>query len=287
MKHLFALVVAALLLPRGLRAQADAPLRPRAAPDTASWTGALDLDQRTYYLGREYGDHALSVSPSVRYSHPSGFYGQLAGYYFRQSAPPRYSFTDLEVGYANEFAPAWTYSLSLDRVFFTQALSSGEPRINNGLEANTAYSLGPLNLALDYNFFFQQQKAQTVALALSGTLEKHGWLGADAVSLTPGAEIFWGSPLAVLRYGGAYAAPGTAPGPGPRRRKGKNGTLISDETAAPSLMGYEVTLPLAYTRHPFAYTLTGHFVAPVRANAKTEPLPRAAYASFRVEFTFR
>lgn len=261
--------------------------RTPAPRDTAEWTVALDADQRTYYLAREYGDHALSLSPSVVYSHPSGFYGQLAGYYFRQSAPPRYSFTDLEVGYANELAPAWTYSLSLDRVFFTQALASGEPRINNGFEANTAYTLGPLSLALDYNFFFQKQKAQTVALALNGTLKKADWLGAEAVSLAPGAEVFWGSPLAVLRYGGVYTAPGTAPGPGTRRRNSKNSSTLPDETASPGLMGYELTLPLAYTRYPLAYTLTGHYVAPVRAGAETESLPRAAYASFRVEFTFR
>ena len=52
-------------------------------------------------------------------------------------------------------------------------------------------------------------------------------------------------------------------------------------------MGYELTLPLAYARYPFVYTLTGHYIAPVRASAETEPLPRAAYASFRVDFTFR
>lgn len=282
MKQLF-LFFTILLLPCGLRAQVLMTPRPPAAHDTAEWTVAINADQRTYYLGREYGDHSLAVSPSVIYSHPSGFYGQVSGYYFHQSVPPHYSFTDLEVGFANSFTQAWTYSLSLDRVFFTQALTSGEPLINNGLEANTAYSLGPFNLALDYNFFFQKQKAQTIALALNGTLKKEDWLGADAVSLSPGAEIFWGSPLAGLRYGGAY----DALVPGTRRRKGRAGTVLTDETATPSLMGYELTLPLAYTRYPFAYTLTGHYIAPVRANAETEPLPRAAYASFRVDFTFR
>ncbi len=131
MKYLFYLALA-LLLPRGLRAQANGSPSPMAAPDTAEWTVSLIADQRTYFLGREYGDHALALSPGVMYGHPSGFYGQLSGYYFRQSAPPRYSFTDVELGFANEFTPRWSYSVSLDRIFYTQALASNEPRINNG-----------------------------------------------------------------------------------------------------------------------------------------------------------
>ena len=286
MKHPLPFIFAAALLPHGLRAQALVAPQSAAPRDTAEWTVALDVDQRTYYLGREYGDHALAVSPSVTYSHPSGFYGQLSGYYFRQSAPPRYAFTDLEVGYANAFTPAWTYSVSLDRVFFTQALTSGEPRVNNGLEAYTAYALGPLSLALDYNFFFQKQRAQTVSLALSGLLKKAAWLGADDVRLTPGAEIFGGSPLALLRYGGVYAAPGAVAAPAGGRRR-RNGSAAPDETAAPSLLGYELTLPLQYNRYPFSYALTGHYVVPVRAGAETEPLPPAAFVSFRVDFTLR
>lgn len=292
MKHPLLFAIALALPGAELRAQVlAAPPRPVAA-DTAEWTVALDADQRTYYLGREYGDHALSLSPSIVYSHPSGFYGQLQGYYFRQSAPPRYSFTDLEVGYANEFLPRWTYSVSLDRVFFTQALGSDEPRINNGFEANTAYAWGPLALALDYNFFFQRQRAQTVSLLLTGTIKKANWLGADALSLTPGAEVFYGSPLALLRYGGAYAPPGTAGAPVVATRRRRNGTVVStvpDATAAPRPMGYELTLPLTYARYPFSYVLTGHYVQPRRTSTDptAEVLRPAAYASFRVDFTFR
>ncbi|MFD1469340.1 hypothetical protein ACFQ48_14005 [Hymenobacter caeli] len=289
MKYLLLLIIPLLSLPHQLRAQSKGSPSPMAAPDTAEWTVALDADQRTYYLGREYGDHALALTPSVMYSHPSGFYGQIAGYYFRQSAPPRYSFTDVEVGFANEFMPAWTYSVSLDRVFYTQKLGSDEPRINNGFEANTAYALGPLSLAVDYNFFFQQQKAQTVSVLLSGTVKKAHWLGADDVRLTPGAEVYYGSPLALLRYGGTYVAPGAVAAAPTRRRRANNASTVPDETARPRLMGYELTLPLAYTRYPWAYAVTGHYVLPVRTgtDAAAEVLRPAAYASFRVDFTFR
>lgn len=289
MKYLLPLIILLLSLPRGLRAQANGPPGPMAAPDTAEWTVSLNADQRTYFLGREYGDHALALSPSVMYSHPSGFYGQLSGYYFRQSAPPRYSFTDLEVGFANEFVPRWTYSVSLDRVFYSQALTSDEPRINNGFEANTAYALGPLSLALDYNFFFQKQKAQTFSVLLSGLAKKDDWLGADDVRLTPGAEVFYGSPLALLRYGGTYVVPGTVAAAPTRRRRANSASTGPSETTALSRMGYELTLPLTYSRYPLAYALTGHYVVPVRTgpDAAAEVLRRAAYASFRVDFTFR
>ena len=287
MKSLLLLIIPLLFFPHWLRAQANGSPSPVAAPDTAEWTVSLNADQRTYFLGREYGNHALALSPSVMYGHPSGFYGQLSGYYFRQSAPPRYSFTDLELGFANAFTPRWTYSVSLDRIFYTQALTSTEPRINNGFEANTAYALGPLSLALDYNFFFEKQKAQTFSVLLSGLVKKDDWLGADDVSLTPGAEVFYGSPLALLRYGGTYAAPGSAAPT--RRRRPSSANAVPNETAALGRMGYELTLPLAYTRYPLAYALTGHYVVPMRTgtDAAAEGLRPAAYASFRVDFTFR
>jgi hypothetical protein len=80
------------------------PPAPAARDTTATseWTLSLLADQRSFYLGREYGDHAPSPVPSLTYSHRSGLYGTVGGYYFQQSQPLRYAFTDLELGYAND-----------------------------------------------------------------------------------------------------------------------------------------------------------------------------------------
>ncbi|RYY14287.1 MAG: hypothetical protein EOO36_14520, partial [Cytophagaceae bacterium] len=207
MKHF---LLALLLLPGRLLAQVNGIAVPpiAARPDTATsatWTLSLEAFQRTFYLGREYGDHAYSLAPSLTYSHPSGFYGTLSGYYFHQSEPPHYAFTDLELGYANTITDHWLYSVSYDRIFFTPPTSTSDKLIENGLEAFTAYDLGPLRATFDYNFFFGKSSAQTITLALSGKLKKTNWLGADEISLTPQAEVLWGSPLALARYGGTYA----------------------------------------------------------------------------------
>lgn len=275
-----------LLLPGRLLAQVNGttapPLATRDTAATSAWTLSLLTNQRTFYLGREYGDHAFSLAPSLTYSHPSGFYGTLSGYYFHQSEPPHYAFTDLELGYANYLTEHWTYSLSYDRIVFTPPISATDKLIPNGLEAYTAYDLGPLHAAFDYNLFFGKSSVQTIALTLSGKLQKTNWLGLDEVSLTPGAEILWGSPLALARYGGTYVTTSTTSVSGRRRQ-----TIQSVQGQTVRLLGYEVTLPLEADRGALAYILTEHYVLPRRTPDDTAAaLPPGAYLSLQVNYSF-
>jgi hypothetical protein len=247
----------------------------------AEWTFSLTADQRTFYLGREYGDHAFSLLPSLTYSHPSGFYGTLSGYYFHASEPPRYAFTDLELGYANDITKQWAYSLSYDRVFFSPPLTSTDKLLPNGLEAYTSYDLGPLQVAGDYNLFFGKSSAQTIALALRAKLRKTGLLGLDAVSLLPGAEVLWGSPLALARYGGTYSTTSTTSVRGRR----KTTQTVTGQTIR--LLGYELTLPLEIDTGLVAYTLTGHYVVPRRTpDDISTPLPTGSYLSLQIDLAF-
>jgi hypothetical protein len=244
----------------------------------------LLADQRSFYLGREYGDHALSLAPSLTYSHRSGLYGTVGGYYFQQSQPPRYAFTDLELGYANDFTDNWTYSVSYNRVFFTPPTSATDKLIPNGLEAYTAYQLGPLQVAADYNLFFGKSSAQTITLAFSSVFEKKKWLGFEAVSLTPEAQVLWGSPLALARYGGTYTTTSITKAHGRRKT-----TTTTTETLSQAvrLLGYELTLPLRAERGALAYTLAGHYIVPRRTpDDAATPLPSGGYLSLQVDFTF-
>ncbi|MFD1874139.1 hypothetical protein [Hymenobacter bucti] len=277
-------LLVALLLPFSALAQIGAP--PPIALAThdstaTNWTLSLLADQRTFYLGREYGDHAYSLLPSITYSHPSGFYGTLSGYYFHASEPPRYAFTDLELGYANDLTKHWAYSLSYDRIFFSPPLTATDKLIPNGLEAYTTYDLGPLQAGLDYNFFFGKSTAQTIALALRAKAHKTHWLGFDEVSLLPGAEVLWGSSLALARYGGTYSTTGIT------TVRGRRKTTQTTDSQPMRLLGYELTLPLAIERGPFTCTLTGHYVVPCRTlSDPATPLPPGAYLSAQVDFSF-
>jgi len=251
----------------------------------AEWNLSLTADQRTYYLGREYGNHAFSLLPSLTYSHPSGFYGTLSGYYFHASEPPHYAFTDLELGYTNDITTHWAYSLSYDRVFFSPPLTSTDKLLPNGLEAYTSYDLGPLQAAVDYNFFFGSISAQTINLALRDKLRKAGLLGLELeqVSLLPGAEVVWGSPLALARYGGTYS-PASATTTSVR---GRRKTTQAAAGQLVRLLGYELTLPLEIDSGVEAYTLTGHYVVPRRTpDDVAAPLPTDAYLSLQTDFTF-
>jgi hypothetical protein len=280
-----------LLLPAAALAQGGSPTPPPITTQdstAAEWALSLVADQRTFYLGREYGSRAFSLLPSLTYSHPSGFYGTLSGYYFHASEPPRYAFTDLELGYANDLTEHWSYSLSYDRIFFSPPLTDTDKLIRNGLEAYTTYALGPLQAGLDYNFFFGKSAAQTIALALHAKARKAHWLGFEEVNLTPGAEVLCGSPLALARYGGTYTATTTTTNviTGRGRRKPTQITQAVDNKTV-RLLGYELTLPLELTRGPLAYTLTGHYVVPHRTPSDTTaPLPTGVYLSAEIDFTF-
>ena len=270
-----------LFLPFHLLAQVNGTTPPPAPNDStaAEWTLGLEAAQRTFYLGREYGDKAFTLAPSLTYSHPSGFYGTLSGYYFHESEPPRYAFTDLELGYENTITDHWAYSLSYDRVFFTPPVGSADKLIANGLEAYTSYDLGPLHAAIDYNFFFGKSSAQTIAFALSGKLKKEKWLGLDEVSLTPGAEVMWGSPLALARYGGNYVAVST-------NKQGRRKATQTIQGQTVRLLAYELTLPLEIDQGPLAYTFTGHYIIPQRTpDDAATPLPTGAYLSLQVSYT--
>ncbi|RYY17993.1 MAG: hypothetical protein EOO36_08940 [Cytophagaceae bacterium] len=293
MKHLF--YALALLLPGRLLAQVGTPSvrRDALARDTAAaaeWTLSLEANQRTFYLGREYGDKAFSLAPSLSYSHPSGLYGTVSGYYFNQSEPPHYAFTDLELGYANNFTKAWAYSVSYDRVFFTPPITVSDRLIANALEVYTDYRLGPLRAALDYNFFFGKSSAQTLTLGLSGELKRAGWLGFETVRLTPGAEVLWGAPLALSRYGGTYSTTTTATATTTVHGRRKTTTATQTVEAGAQvvrLLGYELSLPLQAERGALAYTLTGHYIIPRRtADDPATPLRTGAYLSLQVDFSF-
>lgn len=285
---------ALLLLPVPLLAQLNTTKPPAAlAHDTTAtseWTLSLLADQRSFYLAREYGDHALSLIPSLTYSHRSGLYGTVSGYYFQQSQPPHYAFTDLELGYANDFTANWTYSVSYDRVFFTPPLSATDRLIPNGLEAYTAYQLGPLQVAADYNLFFGKSSAHTITLGLSSTFAKESWLGFDEVSLTPEAQVLWGSPLALARYGGTYATTTTTTTTTKvhgRRKTTTTSTTTETLSQAVRLLGYELALPLRAERGALAYTLAGHYIVPRRTpDDAGASLPSGAYLSLQVDFTF-
>ncbi len=284
------LLSALLLLPTPLLAQLNTTGPPAAAAHdttaTSEWTLSLLADQRTYYLAREYGDHALSLAPSLTYSHRSGLYGTVSGYYFQQSQPPHYAFTDLELGYANDFTDNWTYSVSYDRVFFTPPLSATDRLIPNGLEAYTAYQLGPLQVAADYNLFYGKSSAQTLTLGLSGAFKKEEWLGFDEVSLTPEAQVLWGSPLALARYGGTYG-PTTTTTISKAHGRRKTTTTTETPSQAVRLLGYELALPLRAERGALAYTLAGHYLVPRRTpDDAATPLPTGAYLSLQVDFSF-
>ena len=281
-------LLALLLLPAPLLAQVATTTIPPTAPArdttaTSEWTLSLLADQRSFYLGREYGNKAFSLAPSLSYSHSSGLYGTVSGYYFQQSQSPRYAFTDLELGYTNGVTKAWMYSVSYNRVFFTPPTSATDKLIPNGLEAYTAYKLGPLKAAADYNFFFGKSSAQTITLALSGELKKEDWLGLDAVRLTPEAQMLWGSPLALARYCGTYTTTSTTGVLGRRQ------VLRAAEAEAQivRLLGYELALPLEVDHGALAYTLTGHYIVPRRTiDDPATPLPTRAYLSLQVDFSF-
>jgi hypothetical protein len=114
-------------------------------------------------------------------------------------------------------------------------------------------------------------------------LRQTGLLGLDAVSLLPGAEVLWGSPLALARYGGTYST--TTMATTNIRGRRKTTQAVAGQTVR--LLGYELTLPLEIDTGPVAYTLTGHYVVPRRTPDDTPaPLPTGTYLSLQVDYTF-
>ncbi len=270
MKFLAALLWA---LPFFAAGQALPPAAPNPAPpiaaadsSSAGWELRLDYEARTSYLGREYGNHAYSLNPQVSYSAASGLYGRLEGLYF-SPVRPGYVYTSLELGYAGELTDNWSYSLSGNRTFYSGRVTKKDSVLRNDLEVYTQYALGPVALGLDYNFLFDHFHAHTLGLSLSAPLEKAHWLGFDKVSLTPAAELDWGSTLALLRFG-SLATP-----------LDQNFTKIDEPSLRLVPLAYEFSLPLEVQRGLLALNLAGHLLAPLRVRGETQAPPAFGYFS--------
>ena len=269
MKFLAALLWA---MPLFATAQARLPAAPNSVPpmmasdSSAGWELRLEYEARTSYLGREYGSHDYSLNPQVSYSAVNGLYGRLEGLYF-SPVRPGYVYTSLELGYAGELTDNWSYSLSANRVFYNGRITKRDFVLRNDLEVYTQYGLGPVALALDYNFLFDRFYAHTLGFNLSVPLEKAHWLGFDKVSFTPAAELDWGSSLALLRFG-PLATP-----------LDQNFAQVDQPSLRLVPLAYEFSFPLKVQRGCLALSATAHLLAPLRVRGEIQAPPAFGYLS--------
>lgn len=277
--------------------------QPTANLDTTAYSeltvGATRYN-RTFFLGREFDLRIPNYAPRISYSHRSGLYATVEGFYAdKNQPPPHYLFTEAEVGYAGQFTDRWTYSASYDRVFFSQPqLTTVDiPPIRNGLEAYTAYDFGPVRAGLDYTYYFDRQQAHLLTALLGSTVFKRThWLGLDEVSISPAVDAYWGTANVLQRYGDLYtnqpALIGGTTGTGKRRRSGQTpamvsttGTLVTDSHLYS--LGAQLAIPLSVTWQKTTFTLTNYTVLTTQLPGQTLAHKLVNYLSFGLSRTFR
>lgn len=256
-----------------------------AAGDTAYSALVISLDgsSRSFYLAREFGNKALSLEPEITYSHKSGVYATISGFYLNQGTAPRYAFTDVAIGYEGEVTPRWNYSAALDRLYFTPAQRNNAEAapIRNGFEAYTNYRLGPITLGANYNYFFGGKTAHVLTTTLGALFKKEHWRGVDTITLEPYWDVFFGTNYALLRYGGLYQGINQLL----LTRQGRK--LLTGQGDKLRLMGSEIVVPVALSIRAFTVTLAGHTVLPVHLSDETTALPTVFYGQLSVGYTLR
>lgn len=288
----------------------------RDSTDRSELILGLARENRTFFLGREFGQRIPNYAPTLSYTHRTGLYVNAEGFYSDKNQPaPHYYFTEVEVGYANQLMNRLTYSVSYNRVFFTKETAKrGILPIRNGVEAYAAYDFGPVNLGVDYTYYFDQQHAQLLTATLGSTVfRRRNWLGFSEVSLTPAVSAYWGTYSTLLRYGGLYGtgvvvprvrktttpASGTTTGGTVHHHKGTvttgdstaTGTQTTNQMLEASThyypLGAELTVPLSLTWRRNSLTISNHTILTTKLPNQTAPQKLINFLSIGVQRTFR
>lgn len=148
----------------------------------------LSYNSNVSSAGRNYGIDQHGFSPGISYYHKSGLYGDVSGFW-NSDSDPQYSLTTLSIGYLKSLSKDWSIGADYERWFVNQSSTIFE----NNLGLNTNYSLGPIDLGINYSLLFGQETGSRIIGNISTDLKLgKGLLGFTRVSVTPTVSIIYG-----------------------------------------------------------------------------------------------
>ncbi len=166
---------------------------------TTNWSN------RTYYAGRENGDHQSNLSGQIYYMHSNGFYAGISGSWYSQLAP-NYRSTIFSVGYGKSHKkhPFFRYRFSADYFLFHVNDPEFDPIYNSSLNAGVTLKSRTFATSIDGSILLGQEFGQQFTWNGYAYLYLARFGKYNHLRLEPEVSLFFGSEAAEFLLNEAY-----------------------------------------------------------------------------------
>lgn len=237
----------------------------------------LGYNSNVLSAGRTLGIENFGITPGATYYHPSGFYGDVSGFW-SADFDPKYYLTVATVGYMRDFSKKLSVMGGYDRYFYTVADQDTYIPYRNSLSVSPILDLKPFSISVNYSFYFGDQYAHRIMPGISCLFQKRKFLKLDRIAIRPSIYVLFGNEviitqeylirpktLAELRYN--LATYGSPYG------------IIQTTKNVFGVMNYALTLPLSLSKKNFGFSFSYTYNIPKALPGETLTFSESTYLS--------
>ncbi len=162
-------------------------------------------NSRTYYAGRENGDHQSNLIGQIYYMHSAGFFAGVSGSWYSQ-LDPNYRSTIISAGFGKgvKKLPFFRYRLSADYFFFHVNDPDFDPIYRASANAGITLKSKSLGTRIDGSLLMGQEFGQQLSWSANAYLYLARFGKYNYLRLEPEVSVFFGSEAAEFLLNEAY-----------------------------------------------------------------------------------
>lgn len=150
----------------------------------------IGYNSNVLWAGRTLGIDQFGLAPGISYYHKSGLFAD-ASFFWSKDFEPNYYLTILSAGYMHTFSRHFSAMASYDRYFYN--LEDEYIPYNNAVTLSPFLEFHPVNISVDYTYYFGERSVHRVMPSVGVTLEKSNLFKIDKVSFMPSVFMLMGN----------------------------------------------------------------------------------------------
>lgn len=152
----------------------------------------IGYNSNVLWAGRTLGIDQFGLAPGISYYHKSGLFAD-ASFFWSKDFEPNYYLTILSAGYMHTFSRHFSAMASYDRYFYN--LEDEYIPYNNALTLSPLLEFYPVNIRVDYTYYFGERSVHRIMPSIGVTLEKSKLFKIDKVSFMPSVFMLMGNEM--------------------------------------------------------------------------------------------
>ena len=226
-------------------------------------------------MNQTLGIRQFGISPGISCYHSSGLYVDVASYWSKQFAPPFY-LTIFSAGYLKAVSRNYLLNLEYSHLLYPNRDDNSTPYTNSVTIANQLH-FKPIQVRLDYYYYFGSQTAHRLLPSLGVTFEKKDVGKIKTLAFIPSFAILFGTE-STQQY---VTLPLSAQQILDRLRTGSSLYSIKTVTVF-GLMNYSFTFPFSARTKQWVYQLSYTYNIPRALPDEELGLTNTGYLSLSV-----